>query len=362
MADGAPQLDLPVKHENLLDLGDSPNFIKEEPTEPANGTTLSSAKDSAVNTASSTMASIADHPVTKDVKDTVFNGPVGQTVSRETAKTGNEFQDLANSRTTPEKPAATGQPLTHYHSLFYRLLSWKNPRATGITFATVVLFIFAARYLNVLRYALKALYTILGVTALAEGAGKALLGNGFATQLRPRKYWTIRKESLERFTEDLEQLINFGIIEFQRVVFVENIWVTAGAFISSFISYYLIKWLPLWGLSLIFTSVAFLGPLVYLQNKELIDAQLNHAGDLINAQASQVRDLAAQHTSQATEAIKGYTGDYTQKAQDYIGQVRGRANGSSTPVGRSEFPAAPKNEPFPNAPKNVPASAEGVAA
>lgn len=27
-------------------------------------------------------------------------------------KTTAEFQDLANARTTPEKPAATGQPLT----------------------------------------------------------------------------------------------------------------------------------------------------------------------------------------------------------------------------------------------------------
>jgi hypothetical protein len=67
-----------------------------------------------------------------------------------------------------------------YHSLFYRLLSvrsspellgkdrelillqWKSPRATAITYASVVLFIFAARYLNVLSYLLKGVYTALG--------------------------------------------------------------------------------------------------------------------------------------------------------------------------------------------------------
>ena len=31
-----------------------------------------------------------------------------------------------------------------YHSMFYRLLSWKNPRATGISFAAAIVFIFAA--------------------------------------------------------------------------------------------------------------------------------------------------------------------------------------------------------------------------
>lgn len=38
---------------------------------------------------------------------------------------------------------------------------WKNPRATGISFAASVLFIFAARYLHVLRYIFKGLYVIL---------------------------------------------------------------------------------------------------------------------------------------------------------------------------------------------------------
>lgn len=66
----------------------------------------------------------------------------------------------------------------------------------------------------------------LTATAIAEVAGKSVLGNGLASQMRPRKYYMIRKESLERFTDDLEQLINFFIIEFQRIVFAENIYVT----------------------------------------------------------------------------------------------------------------------------------------
>lgn len=40
------------------------------------------------------------------------SGPVGQTVTAEKQKTQNEFQDLADSKKTPEQPTATGQPLT----------------------------------------------------------------------------------------------------------------------------------------------------------------------------------------------------------------------------------------------------------
>jgi len=320
----------------------------ELPSQHTNGgaTTNGSITNNFVNTAKSTMADISNHPTTQSAKDTIVNGPVGQTVQNESAKTSSEFKDLASARQTPDTPAATGQPLTHYHSMFYRLLSWKNPRATGITFAATILFIFAARYLNIVRYAFKALYMILGITAAAEIAGKTVLGDGIATKMRPKKYFVIPKESLERFLDDAEQLINFFVIEFQRVIFVENLWATLLAFTSSFISYWLIKWLPLWGLALIFNTFVFLGPLIYLKNQEFIDAHLNHAKELASAQATQVRDMAAQHTGRATESLKGYTSEYTKKAQEMMGQ--GKAKAGST------LPNAPSNEPFPNAPKEEP--------
>lgn len=49
-----------------------------------------------------------------------------------------------------------------YHSFFYTLLSWKNPRATGATFAGVLVFIFACRYLPIIRYGLKLTWMTLG--------------------------------------------------------------------------------------------------------------------------------------------------------------------------------------------------------
>ena len=86
--------------------------------------------------------------------------------------------------------------------MFYRLLSWKNPRATGIAFGATVLFIFAARYLNLIRYMFKMSYMVLGLTAAAEVVGKMALGRGLTSQFRPRQYYTIPKASLERMTDD----------------------------------------------------------------------------------------------------------------------------------------------------------------
>jgi ABC-type multidrug transport system fused ATPase/permease subunit len=241
--------------------------------------------------------------------------------------------------------------------MFYRLLSWKNPRATGIAFAATILFIFAARYLNIIRYGLKLLYLTLGATATAEIAGQAAFGRGLTSQFRPRQYFTIPKASLERLLDDVEQLINFFVIESQRIVFAENVYATVAAFFASLISYFLIKFVPLWGLTLIATLVTYLTPLIYIQNKEAIDAQLEKGRQIASQQATQIKGLANQHAGNAAKTVQGYTQQYTAKAQETINQYRGRS--ASPEVKKEAFPAAPKQDltsastqDFPAAPRH----------
>ena len=151
-------------------------------------------------------------------------GPVAENIKDQHAKTTSEFSNLAASRTTPTTPAATGQQLTHYHSFFSSLLSWNNPRASGIAYLSIVLFIFAARYLDVLRYAMKLTWVTLAITVAAEVTGKALFSTGFTSQIRPKKYYTVSKTTLDSVMGDVTELINFFVIESQRIVFAENVF------------------------------------------------------------------------------------------------------------------------------------------
>jgi hypothetical protein len=106
-------------------------------------------------------------------------------------------------------------------------LSWKNPRASGIAYLSTVLFIIAARYLDILRYTFKVTYMVLGITVFAEAAGKALMSRGLASQVRPRKYYTVSKETLNSLIGDVHELVNFFIIEAQQIIFAENLFMTA---------------------------------------------------------------------------------------------------------------------------------------
>lgn len=83
-----------------------------------------------------------------------------------------------------------------------------------------------ARFMNIFKYSLRLTYFVLGVTATIEIAGKMIFEDGLASKVRPKKYFTIPRESLERSLEDVEQLVNFFVIEAQRILFAENVPVT----------------------------------------------------------------------------------------------------------------------------------------
>jgi hypothetical protein len=206
---------------------------------------------------------------------------------------------------------------------------------------------------------------VLGITVLAEAVGKALLSTGLTTQIRPKKYYTVSRETLNALIGDVHELLNFFVIETQQIIFAENLFISFAAFLGAFFSYYLIKVVPFWGLSLISTSILFLAPLIYKTNQEFIDHHLASATKVINDQTVQVKSLVGQHVGHVAESTKGLVGDYSAKAQEMIGQARGRSVSpslSAKPVKTEselkkenvaykaeDFPAAPKEE-FKSAP------------
>lgn len=61
---------------------------------------------------------------------------------------------------------------------------------------------------------------------MAEIIGQSFLGQGLSSQFRPRRYYTIPKETLDAVVGDVHELINFFVIESQRIVFAENVFVS----------------------------------------------------------------------------------------------------------------------------------------
>lgn len=133
---------------------------------------------------------------------------------------------------------------------------------------------------------------------------------------------------------------------------------------TAFLSYYLVKILPVWGLTLLSTITIYVAPLIYIKNKNAIDSSLEHASNVVSAQTAQIKDLAGENANRGFESVKAYTGDYAAKAQGLMGQARQKipvtaGNQSNVTTGQNTNIAATKrvNEnQFPTAPQGEVAS------
>lgn len=97
-------------------------------------------------------------------------------------------------------------------------------------------------------------------------------------------------------------------------------------------------------MALLTTSVIFLGPLIYVLNKDVIDSNLEYAGKVAGEQAQQVRDMAGQHAGKGLESVKSYAGEYAGAASDLLGKSRQKIPHLQNSVKKEDFPAAPKSD------------------
>jgi len=255
--------------------------------------------------------------------------------------TQQDFQGLHESNDQEIRPEA---PLTHFHSFFYDLVTWKYPRASGLIFTSLLSTILAFRFVNVMRYIFKVAYLLLGSVAALEYAGKHLGYKGVVSQMRPRRYYTIPRENIESIFEEIHDFLNFVVVEFQRVVFVENLFTTVAAFVASFFGYFLIKYLPFWSLAFLGTILAFTGPYIYINNQEQIDAQINHYSDIANMKLNEARGVTEQYAGEYAIRARQTASQLSEKVQSYTNR---RASGEQARpnLNPNNFPMAPTQEP-----------------
>lgn len=118
--------------------------------------------------------------------------------------------------------------------------------------------------------------------------------------------------------------------------------------------------MPVWALALLGVNIAYIGPLVYISNREIIDEQIAEVQKLINAQANHAKELAGQQTARATGLVKHYANDYSSKAHEYIGNRRSASpEVAKAPAVKAEPVSPPKFQTtdFPEAPKTEPVAA-----
>jgi hypothetical protein len=132
--------------------------------------------------------------------------------------------------------------------------------------------------------------------------------------LKPRQYYQVNKNTFDVLFREIANVINFLVLEFQRLFFAEKTTHTAAAFVISFLAYKLVRYIPLWGLTLMGTIMAFTLPLLYLRNQQLIDRHISQAQNMAAERAAYARDMAGQQVGAVSERAKHVTSEWGKKA------------------------------------------------
>ncbi|KAK9472393.1 putative reticulon-like protein RtnA [Dipodascopsis tothii] len=229
-----------------------------------------------------------------------------------------------------------------YKNLTIDLFTWKSTYVSAGALAGSVFLLLAAKYANPLRFLLHASYLIFGAGIVVEYVGRMVWKSpsGFISSFRPAEYFVLSKDVLDPIVIELVHLVNFLIVEVQRIAFVESLPLTGLAFLASLVGYIAVRVLSLWTLSLIGVGLAFSLPPLYFKFQTEIDAQVAKANAVAEKQFSVASAKLHQHTDKGVAQARVYY----DMAMTKVGYNRNMPAVPATPVAAPAEKAAPEVE------------------
>ncbi|KAK9459887.1 putative reticulon-like protein RtnA [Lipomyces oligophaga] len=180
--------------------------------------------------------------------------------------------------------SATPTP-NKYNELLFDLFTWKKPICTGKVFGATLAVLFVLKYISLLKLVLNTASIAFATAVAVEFAGRYVKKSpGFLSSFSDGRYFTVSKGSVEPLFEELLVVVNFVLVELQKIVYVEKTSVTVSAVFGSYFAYVLVHHISVWTLVLMTVLGAFAVPPIYLKYQTEIDAQIAKGKDLAGAQ------------------------------------------------------------------------------
>ncbi|KAK7204120.1 Reticulon-domain-containing protein [Myxozyma melibiosi] len=199
-------------------------------------------------------------------------------------------------------------PFDKYKTLISDLLTWKKVAQSGIAFGSLVTALLVFKYVNVVKLVFNAAYIAFGTAVAVEFAGRTIKKSpGFVSSFRTAGgYFVISKNVVEPVFEELLVLLNFGLVEVQKIVFVENTQTTVVAFVASWFVYKMVQHVSVWSLAFAGVIFAFAAPVVYLKFQTEIDAQIESATKVVSAKTDVAKSQVKEQYDKGVSLASGY--------------------------------------------------------
>jgi len=162
-----------------------------------------------------------------------------------------------NSKNDDEQGEAGSLKETIYNQgSLYKSINWEDPIRTLSSYIGALSILFMIHYVPLTQMVLKAGAMALGVMSVTEYVSRWFGSDTLLARLRPREYRKIPESTLNSALKDIHDLVQGFVVQFQRIIFVQDLDKTFAAFLGITALYWTIKIVnPFWLAVLSLSSV-----------------------------------------------------------------------------------------------------------
>ncbi|KAK7745120.1 hypothetical protein SLS62_009919 [Diatrype stigma] len=182
----------------------------------------------------------------------------------------------------------------------YKYISWEDPFRTLGSYLGLLSLLLGVHYLHPTQLFLKIGATGLGAVSFLSLVSRATKSDFFA-RLRP-EYKQVPESTLNATLKDIHDLVQYSVVQAQKVVWGEDIEKTFGAFFGVTALFWLIKVVSPFGLAILGLTSLYIAPLVSSPRGRQVaqDAKVR-AQELANATAENAKGIAQDGKAKAAE-------------------------------------------------------------
>ncbi|KAI0453707.1 hypothetical protein F5B21DRAFT_525507 [Xylaria acuta] len=209
----------------------------------------------------------------------------------------------------------------------YKYISWEDPVRTLTSYFGFLGLLYGVHYLRCTQLLLKMGATALGVISFTSLVSRSTK-NDFVTRMRP-EYKEVPESTLNATLRDIHDLVQYLVVEAQKIMYGENLGKTFGAFVSFTTLFWLTKILSPFNLEILGLSSAYMIPLLFSPGgREMARNTKFHVQELAHTTAESaevaVQDGKAKAADLSHKTQKA-AGDFTSRTQHTASNISSNA-------------------------------------
>jgi hypothetical protein len=223
-----------------------------------------------------------------------------------------QAKEKEETKATPTRRKEINNPFKAATSKVSYLAYWENPIHSGIVLATGLSVIIYTSYYSLINTYFALIISLLGlnwIIVIGKKQFQTLSNTEYTNpfeKILVNKPMCIERATIEKYLDTCVDGVNFLLLEYQKIILVENPSRTFKHLVSLYLLWTFLGWFSIRTLASIVLVLGFSVPTVYKRNKAFFDEKLNRVNGISNSYYERATGLLKQHTKGVVEKSRNF--------------------------------------------------------